>query len=522
MSDSNSTPLPAFDRDILVIGGAFCGASAALLAKRERPEYRVTIVERSELFDRKVGESTTEVSGCFMMRKLGIASHLIHEHLPKQGLRFWFDGEPGMQFEECGEIGPQAQVRLPAFQVDRAKLDTYLLEEAAGAGCEVIRPGRVVDFEPGDEGVEVVIETPGEGRRSWRVRWVIDASGRACVTGRKLGLVRSLKKEHPTGAIWGRFRGVPDFDSAEMRRRHPQAAAACRTARALATNHLVGRGWWCWIIPLRGGEFSVGLVYDKRLFNPADLPGETNGERLKAHLLQHPVGREWFADAEPVEGDVKAYANLSYECEEVAAPGVVMVGDAAGFMDPLYSSGLDFAAFGIVHAVQLTTTHETPATAVDDIGRMNRGFRHSFRQWMEAIYLGKYEYLGDADLMSTAMLLDVGAFFIGPVRILYLDTDKGFLDFPYSGPIGGAFARLMRCYNRRLAVIARKRVAAGCYGEHNTGRRELYPGFGPGGGALPLFLRGLGKWAKAEWSALFLRESGKAGREGNVQLAEGR
>jgi len=519
MSHSDSTQPPAFDRDILVVGGAFCGASAALLAKRERPDYRVTIVERSEVFDRKVGESTTEVSGCFMMRKLGIASHLVHEHLPKQGLRFWFDGDSVANFEECGEIGPQAQVRLPAFQVDRAKLDAHLLEEAARAGCEVIRPGRLVDFEPNETGVEVVLETSAGERRTWKVRWLIDASGRACVTARKLGLVRSLKKEHPTGAIWGRFRGVTDFDSAEMRRRHPRAAAACRTSRALATNHLVGHGWWCWIIPLRGGEFSIGLVYDKRLFDPATLEGETNGERLKSHVMSHPVGREWFADAEPVEGDVKAYANLAYECEKVAVPGVMMVGDAAGFMDPLYSSGLDFAAFGISHAVKLTTSHATPATAGDDLMRINTGFRHAFRQWMEAIYIGKYEYLGDADLMSTAMLLDVGAFFIGPVRILYLDTEKGFLDFPYSGPIGGAFARLMRCYNRRLSVIARKRIAAGCYGCHNTGRRELYPGFGPGGGALPLFLRGLGKWARAEWSALFLRESGKEPTSGDVRLA---
>jgi len=492
-----------YDADVIVLGGAFAGASAALLIKRRHPHYRVVILERGVRFTRKVGESTTEISSCFMVRQLGIGAHLANEQLPKQGLRFWFDRTGEESFDQCGEIGPQSQVRLPAYQLDRAKSDAHLLELAAAEGCEVRRPAKLTHFDPDQNGVRIEFEESGE-QRQMRARWLIDASGRAAVAARKLGHYQSLAAQHPTHSIWARFRGMRDIESAASRAAHPSAANPCRTSRALGTNHLVGYGWWCWIIPLRGGDFSVGLVYDSRLFDASQLHGANLGEKLKNHLLTHPVGREWFQEAEPLPNDAKAFSNLPYQVKTIGVPGVIMVGDAAGFMDPLYSSGLDFAAFTISHAVEIVSNHSTPATAGADLNRLNEGFAHAFDQWMAAIYLDKYYYLGDADLMSTAMLLDVGAFFIGPVQLLYMDTPKGFLDFPYSGPIGGAFAALMKCYNRRLAHIARKRKAAGCYGLHNLNRRELYPGFGPGTAALPLFLRGLAKWAKAEYSALFL------------------
>ena len=76
--------------DVAIVGGAFSGAGTALLLKRRRPETRILIVEKTTEFDRKVGESTTEVSSCFMTRVLGLTQHLGHEQLTKQGLRFWF------------------------------------------------------------------------------------------------------------------------------------------------------------------------------------------------------------------------------------------------------------------------------------------------------------------------------------------------------------------------------------------------------------------------------------------------
>ena len=116
-----------------------------------------------------------------------------------------------------------------------------------------------------------------------RCRWVIDASGRSAFLARKLGHFRQ-NTEHPINAVWARFTGVKDWDSYEWREKFPDYAAASRTGRAWATNHLMGQGWWCWIIPLKGGDFSAGLVYDSRIFT---LPeGENLGERLRQHILR--------------------------------------------------------------------------------------------------------------------------------------------------------------------------------------------------------------------------------------------
>jgi 2-polyprenyl-6-methoxyphenol hydroxylase-like FAD-dependent oxidoreductase len=108
---------------VAVIGGAFSGAATALLLKRKRPGLRIVIVERAEEFDRKVGESTTEVSSCFLTRVLGLTNYLGHHQLPKQGLRMWFARNRDEAFDECAELGARYNSRLPGFQVDRATLD---------------------------------------------------------------------------------------------------------------------------------------------------------------------------------------------------------------------------------------------------------------------------------------------------------------------------------------------------------------------------------------------------------------
>src|SRR5436190_20907864 len=98
--------------DVVIVGGAFSGAATALLLKRKRPKARVLIIEKTAEFDRKVGESTTEVSSCYMTRILGLTHYLGHHQLAKQGLRLWFSNRPDQRFVDCVEVGTRYQSRL--------------------------------------------------------------------------------------------------------------------------------------------------------------------------------------------------------------------------------------------------------------------------------------------------------------------------------------------------------------------------------------------------------------------------
>jgi flavin-dependent dehydrogenase len=254
-----------FDYDVVIVGGAFSGAAAAQLIRRKQPNARVLIIEKNAEFDRKVGESTTEISSCFTTRILGLANYLGHEHLAKQGLRMWFCNSPDQKFDDCVEIGPRYSSRVQTFQVDRAKLDSHLLQCAVDSGCELTRPAKVIRIDlDGSAGQTIEVDL-ADGRRKLRARWLIDASGRATLVARKLGHYRP-NTEHPINAVWARFSGVKDWDSYAWREKFRDYMDACRTVRSWATNHLTGRGWWCWIIPLRGGDVSAGIVYDERIF----------------------------------------------------------------------------------------------------------------------------------------------------------------------------------------------------------------------------------------------------------------
>ena len=518
--------------DVVIIGGAFSGAAAGLLLKRRNTELRVLIIEKAAAFDRKVGESTTEVSSCFLTRVLGVGTYLGHHQLGKQGLRMWFARTPDEPFEKCAEIGGRYNSRLSGFQVDRATLDEHILSLAVEAGCELWRPAKVSALGLGGIGKNSLeVKVDGE-TRNVMAKWVIDASGRAAVIARKLDLWRPLP-EHPINALWGRFTGVKDWDGHELRAKYPCWAKATRTARGWATNHLMGLGWWCWIIPLKGGDTSIGLVYDTRLFEPPS--GGTIAERLQAHFKTHPVGREMLGDARIIEGDQRAYSALPYYSEKVVGDGWFLVGDAAMFLDPLYSPGLDFCGF-TAHAA-----HSLVARSIEgeDVGQAiasyNERFAFCYRSWFDGVYRDKYYYMGDAELMASAFLVDIASYHLGPVRQVFSDPATQFSLLPFDGVPGRVVANVLRFFNARLSHLARRRIDAGVYGKRNAEWRLLVGGFLPDASAVRILLRGFRYWLRAEWRNLFLKvapavepastqsetAAGDPGRSEAARVAEG-
>jgi hypothetical protein len=102
--------------------------------------------------------------------------------------------------------------------------------------------------------------------------------------------------------------------------------------------------------------------------------------------------------------------------------------------------------------------------------------------------------------------MDIAAYFIGPVRAVYADTDREYSTMPYNGTGGAIFARFMAFYNRRLEVIARKRLMAGTYGRNNLKHRHLITTpFEPNMKAVRHLFRGMKVWLKLEAETLFIR-----------------
>jgi flavin-dependent dehydrogenase len=484
-----------FEYDVVIIGGAFSGAATALVLKRKRPLARVLIIEKSAAFDRKVGESTTEVSSCYMTRILGLTHYLGHHQLAKQGLRLWFSNRTEQRFDDCVEVGSRYQSRIPTFQVDRAKLDSHMLELAVDAGCDLWRPAKVTKCDLNNVNGQIVNAVADLSTRSVACRWVVDATGRATMLARTLGYLRP-NNEHPINAVWARFSGVKQWDSYEWRERFPDYANRLRTSREWATNHLFGRGWWVWIIPLQGGDVSAGIVYDNRIFKLTE--GPNLGQRLHAHILSNPVGREIFGQARVIEGDVHALSMLPYYSEKVCDHGWAAVGDAAGFIDPLYSPGLDFCSYTSYYVADLLARSLAGEEVGEQIRYYNQQYPITYRSWFESLYKDKYYYMGDAELMSAALLLDVSSYYLGLVMAAYRDPEQGFLNLPFTGLGGRLAAGMMKFYNRRLVALARRRWATGCYGRRNAGWRELYDGFVPDTRIWKQIWRGLRRWWKCE------------------------
>ena len=466
---------PASTRfDVIIVGGALAGASSAILLLRERPELRVLIVERSPAFTRRVGEATVEISSYFLSRVLGLTQYLNETQLVKQGMRFWFSNADAKTMAECSEIGGRYLARVPAYQLDRSTVDEEVLRRALAAGAQLWRPAVVQKIELTPGAFQTVTVRLGDRTEIVTGRWVMDASGVAALLSRQNGWFRP-NEAHPTTAVWSRWKGVADWDGLDLARKFPDWAKACHGIRATATNHLMGDGWWAWFIPLKGGDTSVGVVYDQRIVQWPEVGSV--GERLKTFLCEHPVGREILGEAEWIDGDVHVRKNLPYSSATYAGDGFALVGDAGAFLDPFYSPGMDWLSFTVVTSTDLILAQLRGETVAPMIAKHNRDFVRSYHRWFSGLYLDKYDYMGEFDLMRLGFLLDLGLYYLGVAAQPYKRGLAGLREAVFTTGPSTPVYHLMRTYNRRFAAMGRERRRRMVNGQANRGRRFLFAGY---------------------------------------------
>ncbi|MDB6052879.1 MAG: electron transfer flavoprotein [Verrucomicrobiales bacterium] len=467
-------PTSAIPCDVLIIGGALSGAATATLILEKNPTLSVYIVEKNPHFSRRVGEATVEISTYFLTHSLGLTDFLNETQLVKNGLRFWFFNKETHSLPECSEIGGKYLSRVPAFLVDRAVLDEEVLSRAVKAGARLLRPAQVknVSLNPGSL-QEVEVEQEGVVR-TFQPRWVVDASGVAAMLARKNRWWKSNDR-HPTTAVWSRWKNVKSFNDPALATKYPEWAKKCFGIRGTATNHLMGEGWWAWWIALKGGDVSIGITFDQRI---VDWPEEGSvGDRLKTFLCQHPVARELLADASYTPGDIHLRKNLPYYSEQIIGDGFSLVGDAAGFIDPFYSPGMDWISFTATITANLIAAERAGMDVTQKITMANASLVKSYHRWFEGIYLNKYFYFGHYDLTKVAFLLDLGFYYQGVANQPFMRGEPALLESVFSTKPSVPFFHLMRFYNRRLAAMGRRRLEEKSPAPANKGKCFMFGGF---------------------------------------------
>ena len=477
--------------DVVILGGAFSGASAAILLRRDAPSLRVLIVEKAEAFDAKVGEATTELSAMFLTRRLAMWHHLEAEQLPKEGLRYWFTNEKVTGHGNASESGGYLRSAVPAFQLRRDALDEHLLATAVKEGAELLRPARVRDVELNEYDNSVVIEHDNKVVKV-RSRWILDATGRVNFIGRRLGLI-DRNDDHPVAAIWCRWKNVRHID--DLAARHGLLATRNVGSRRLATNHYMGLGYWIWVIPLGNGETSIGVVFDKRLVELHH--SKDRAEDFVAFLKAIPSLAELIDGAEPRLDDLRFYSHLPYVTRQYMGKGWALLGDAAAFLDPYYSPGLDHASFSVDATVDIVKRHAAGEDISEPMAEHNVTFLRSYHRFFNSVYRDKYYYMGESDLLTASFLLDTAHYYIFVVIPAYRFMKK-FYWMPVLGPKPAFVSyHLMSFYNRRFKSIAMARRAAGEAGARNDNRRiKAY--FNLNLAPFQMALRGFKLWAFAE------------------------
>lgn len=351
------------DHDVVVLGGGPAGALTAALLCRQVPGIRVLVLERERFPRHHVGEVTLP-GWTPILRRAGAFEALDAAlSIKKLGVVFrWGPPEVGeswtADFREESRGAPAAG----SWHVDRAELDTLLLQNARDQGAEVLEGARVVSVEDG-----CVRWTCDGDDGEARARWVVDATGQARLLARtwKLGVHRH--EDMSNVALYGYWSGSKLTEAAAIE--HPGERWALVNTNALG---------WLWHIPIAPDVVSIGLVTNRDSLK--DM-----GDPLLAYLdaVRDTAGvGELVHDAEFV-GDrpaggrptVAVAEDWSYRVERVCGPGFFLVGDAAVFVDPVLSSGLTLAANGASMAANAITTLMLD---VVDEDRLLAGYQRSY------------------------------------------------------------------------------------------------------------------------------------------------
>jgi flavin-dependent dehydrogenase len=303
--------------DVAIVGGGPAGSTAAtLLAKAGR---RVVVLEREKFPRFHIGESLLPFS-MQTFDRLGVRQKLDRAFLPKYGGEIMAAcGTRGIKF--YFKDGFRSQ-RDQAYQVTRSEFDKVLLDHSRENGAEVREQTEVTKIDFDHDRVKIAIESADGAKSRIEARYLLDCSGRQTL----LGNLFKVKRTYDHLQKFSVFAHYENID-----RLAGKDATLIRMVRGLDS--------WFWMIPLTETRTSIGVVMDTKAFRASKLAPEV---ALEKFITEQPLMAERMKKAVRVS-PVYSASDFSYRNTTLHGERWLLAGDAAGFIDPVFSSGVFLA-----------------------------------------------------------------------------------------------------------------------------------------------------------------------------------
>jgi geranylgeranyl reductase family protein len=306
--------------DVVVVGGGPAGSTASTLIAQQG--YRVLLLERERFPRFHIGESLIPET-YWVLERLKMLPKMRNSHFVKK-YSVQFVGQRGRLSEPFYFDDHKPHESSQTWQVLRSEFDKMMLDNAREQGVEVHEGARVLDvlFE-GQRAAGVQVRLEDGTEHTVRPRVVVDASGQSSLIMGKLNL-RQWDDDLKKAALWTYWKGAE--------------RGLGKDGGATIVMQTEGKKGWFWYIPLHDDIVSVGVVADHNyLFKDRDT--KDHETIYMQEVARCPGLQPRLAEAERV-APFRAAKEYSYKSRQAAGDGWVLVGDAFGFLDPLYSSGV--------------------------------------------------------------------------------------------------------------------------------------------------------------------------------------
>ncbi|MBE9043756.1 FAD-dependent oxidoreductase [Pleurocapsales cyanobacterium LEGE 10410] len=370
------------DHDVVVIGGGPAGSTIATLLSKQN---RDVLLLESEKFPRyHIGESM--VPGVVpILDELEVLDKVdAHGFVKKYGATFvWGQDRAPWDVRFC-DRSIAAQKYGSTYQVIRSEFDELLLRHAQSKGVDVREEHKVTNVHfDGDRCKGVEFKNSQGQIQNATAKYIVDATGQAAILGRHLNLVEDDDKLRNI-ATWTYFKNVEQYDG-------------LAAGNILTENTPNG---WIWVIPRHDGLTSIGWV------TTVDKYRQLLSESIEKTYLQvvtnsAETGRR-LIDAEQAQ-PIRSIRDWSYTCKQFCGPGFLIAGDAAGFVDPLFSTGVWLAMnSGSLGANMLNQALNNPQKEAEFLNTYETAYKNflgdvlSFVKYFYDAHLPKDSYFGEA------------------------------------------------------------------------------------------------------------------------------